>query len=352
MKNPFWNKREHRLRAGWRISLGFVALFVLMQAGSALLPALIALGLWVSGKLPPEPSIEVLTDGVNQVLFSSIPLIILQGVLSAAALVLAIALAGRLFDRRRFADFGFHVNRRWWADFGFGLALGAVLMAFIFAAELAAGWVTVSGLYRYYSAVFWAPMVVGMFTFIGVGVYEEVITRGFLLRNLAEGFHFGRISARKALLIAYLGSSAVFGLLHLGNPNSSWISTINLIIAGLFLGLGFVLTGELAIPIGLHITWNYFQGYVFGFPVSGGVTGASLFQTQQGGPDLWTGGAFGPEAGLIGLIAILIGSVLTVAWVRWQHGRAGLDENLAIYTPVTPEPEQTAQANSRNDALE
>jgi len=345
MKNPFWNKREHRLRTGWRLLLGAVSLFVLMQVGSALLPALIALGLWLSGKFPPSASIEVLIDGVNQVLISSIPLIILQGVLGAAALVLAIALAGRLFDRRRFADFGFHFNRRWWIDFGFGLALGAVLMAFIFGVEWAAGWVTVTGLYRYYSAVFWAPMLVGMFTFIGVGVYEEVITRGYLLRNLAEGFHFGRISPRSALLIAYLGSSAVFGLLHLGNPNSSWISTINLVIAGLFLGLGFVLTGELAIPIGLHITWNYFQGYVFGFPVSGGITAASLFQTQQGGPDLWTGGAFGPEAGLIGLIAILIGSALTVAWVRWQHGRAGLDARLSVYSPVTPEPEQTAQAN-------
>lgn len=312
MTNPLWNKQERRLRAGWRLLLAAVLLFVLMQVGGAALPALIALALWIGGRLPPNPDIEALTDGVNQVLFASVPLVVLQRLVGVAALVLAIALAGRLLDRRRFRDFGFHFYRGWWADFGFGLALGAVLMAVIFVVERAAGWVSVTGMYRHSYPVFWVPMLTGLLLFLGVGVQEELITRCYLLRNLAEGLNFGRIGARGALLLAYLGSSAVFGLLHLGNPNASWVSTINLVIAGLFLGLGYVLTGELAIPIGLHITWNYFQGYVFGFPVSGSQSATSLFAIQQGGPALWTGGAFGPEAGLIGLVAILLGSVLTV----------------------------------------
>jgi membrane protease YdiL (CAAX protease family) len=150
---------------------------------------------------------------------------------------------------------------------------------------------------------------------------------------MAEGFNFKRIGPRAALLIGYVISSSMFGLFHLSNPNTSWISTVNLIVAGLFLGLGFVLTGELAIPIGIHITWNFFQGNVFGFPVSGGATGASFIGIQQGGPEIWTGGAFGPEAGLIGIAAIAIGCLLTILWVRWRYGEARLKESLAVYQP-------------------
>jgi hypothetical protein len=64
------------------------------------------------------------------------------------------------------------------------------------------------------------------------------------------------------------------------------------------LGFGYVLSGQLAIPIGLHLTWNFFQNAVYGLPVSGFETfGASFLSTEQVGPDLWTGGSFGPEGG-------------------------------------------------------
>jgi hypothetical protein len=155
--------------------------------------------------------------------------------------------------------------------------------------------------------------------------------RGYQLRNAAEGLNLRFWSPRAALIIAFLLSSAVFGAAHLANPNASFISSFNIALAGIFLGLGFVLTGELAIPIGVHLTWNFFQGNIFGFPVSGTGHGATLIAIKQLGPDIWTGGAFGPEAGIIGLIAIILGSVLTVLWVRWRYGRVRLEEALAVY---------------------
>ena len=111
---------------------------------------------------------------------------------------------------------------------------------------------------------------------------------------------------------------------------------------GLFLGLGFVLTGDLAIPIGLHIAWNFAQGYIFGFPVSGSNEHLSLIATHQSGPTVWTGGAFGPEGGLMGIFAALLGILLVYGWVRWTQDRASVQTNLAEYSPLSTESEGEA----------
>jgi membrane protease YdiL (CAAX protease family) len=248
-------------------------------------------------------------------------------------------LAGFFPDRRRFSDFGVHVNPDWWLDLGFGLALGAVLMGLIFTVEVAAGWITVTGTLQGQlpallpgipmpSVPLGVGMLASLLVFVAVGIGEEFLSRGYHLKNMAEGLAF--LNPKGAIIIATVISSAIFGLMHAGNPNANVISTFNLFLAGVFLALGYILTGELAIPIGLHITWNFFQGNVFGFPVSGMNAGATLIAIEQGGNDLVTGGAFGPEAGLIGIAAMILGSVMTILWVRVRYGRVGLWEKLTV----------------------
>ena len=78
---------------------------------------------------------------------------------------------------------------------------------------------------------------------------------------------------------------------------------------------GFVRTGQLWLPIGLHIGWNFFQSSVFGFPVSG-LDRPGLLDITVSGPELWTGGAFGPEAGLIVLPICLLGAVLVHIYTK------------------------------------
>ncbi len=141
------------------------------------------------------------------------------------------------------------------------------------------------------------------------------------------------INPKAAVLISYLLTSLFFGFLHSNNANATLVSSLNLTLAGLFLGLGFILTGELAIPIGLHIAWNFAQGYVFGFPVSGVDAHLSLIATQQTGPIVWTGGAFGPEGGLIGVLVILLGMLLVYGWVQWTRRRVAVQAELAHYSP-------------------
>jgi len=323
VKNPFFNERERRLRAFWRLLLQYVifsngAVILAGVFGLASLMTLEGVGLGgdPGGALAASPVFRTTSYVV-------------------ASLVTAIAsvwVAGRFFDRRPFSGFGLRLDRVWWLEFCFGLALGALLMTAIFLVELAAGWITVTGTFetigngKPFSLAILLPLVV----FVCVGFYEELLSRGYQLQNMAEGLNFPSLGPRGAILLAWILSSALFGLLHLANPNASLVSTLSITFAGLLLGTGYVLTGRLAIPIGLHITWNFFQGNVFGFPVSGlEPLGAMFVSIEQGGPSLFTGGAFGPEAGLLDPAATIVGSLLIWLWVRARSGDGRLELSLA-----------------------
>ncbi len=218
-----------------------------------------------------------------------------------------------------------------WADYSWDL---------VFLVEWSLGWIEITGSFSTSSgsvadeSLPFAVEILGPFVVLVVlSITEELLSRGYQLRNLAEGFNFPLLGARGAVLLAWLLSSSLFGLLHVFNPNASVVSTVNLILAGLLLGLGYILTGSLAIPIGLHITWNFFMGNVFGFPVSGNdFSTATFIAIRQGGPELWTGGAFGPEAGLIGVGAMAIGALSILIWVRWWDGDLRICTELASYS--------------------
>ncbi|MEJ2305333.1 MAG: CPBP family intramembrane metalloprotease [Anaerolineales bacterium] len=206
-------------------------------------------------------------------------------------------------------------------------------MGLIFGVEYLLGWASVGGTFEsgHPQLPFWQLSVDGFFWFVLVGVEEELFARGYLIQNLAEGLHLPKISSKAAVLSAYLFTSLFFGFLHADNLNATLTSSLNLALMRLFLGLGFILTGELAIPIGLHIAWNFTQGYVFGFPVSGSNEGLSLIATHQSGPTVWTGGAFGPEGSLIVVFAALLGMLLVYGWVRWTRRRVSVQDGLAQY---------------------
>jgi membrane protease YdiL (CAAX protease family) len=233
-------------------------------------------------------------------------------------------LATRFLDKRPFSDTGIHVKRDWWIDLGFGLLLGALLMTFIFLVELAAGWITISEVFHTTEVgqPFSVAILPPIFLFLVVGFTEELVFRGYLLPNLAEGFNFRFISPRGALILSWLLTSALFGIGHATLPNATVVSSVYIALAAIWFGLAYVLTGSIAIPIGAHITWNFFQGHVFGFPVSGGKDfSATFIALEQGGPGVWTGGAFGPEAGLLGLFAFVLGALLVGVWIRIRYRR-------------------------------
>lgn len=340
IKSIFWNSHERRVRALWRLSVQQTILLILavpLQVGLGVA----ALGMLLSREIiTPDQLYDAETmrsvlgpEGLQTLLVESPALMLLFPLALFVPIVLSVWLTGRFADRRPFVDFGLHLDRNWWTDFGFGLFLGAFLMLLIFLIQLVTGWVKINGALVTHNpdSVFIIAIFPPLFQFILVGFHEELYSRGYQLQNLAEGLNWKAIGPRGAILIATLLSSATFGLLHALNPNASFISTFNIfIIGGILLAMGYILTGELAIPIGIHMTWNFFQGNVFGFPVSGGnYRSATFISIQQRGPELWTGGAFGPEAGLLGLLAALLGGLLIVLWVRRRYRNARLHTTLA-----------------------
>jgi len=316
LRAVLWNDAERRPRALLRVVLLVVV------------TALLAIGTSVGASVGFGAFRALLASTVGDAAATTVSAV--AGIaLTGGTVSLAVLIAGRYVDRRRLRDFGFRIDRDWWLDCGFGLALGAGLMTLVFGVGLGAGWVRVTDTFQPQSG-FIIRFLGLTLAFVGVGVYEELLLRGYLLTNAAEGL-VGRLGDRDAVVGATVLSSLVFGLAHATNPNATLLSTGTIVLAGGMLAAGYVLTGELAMPIGLHTTWNLFQGGVYGFPVSGLGVGASVVVVEETGPDLVTGGAFGPEAGLLGLGAMVVGTAATAGWVRWRTGDLRIDA--AVTTP-------------------
>lgn len=340
--NLLWNENEHRIRSLFRIVL-FVIALQLAAFGLTIIIGFILRAInseWVNSLATSESSAYIFQRFLNVIL----PL---------GAIGVSFWIAGRFLDKRKINDFGFHFSALWWKDLAFGLSLGACLMTLIFASEQIFGLLEITGTQAVNASgvPFLTGIICSVAFYITIGIFEEMLMRGYLLRNLAEGLHFRFIPAKWALLISFIITSSIFGALHFANPGFSFLSMDFLIVAGIMLGLGYVLTGDLAISIGLHITWNFFQGTVFGFPVSGVAPDFSFIRIQQGGAAWLTGGAFGPEAGVLGLAAMLMGCLAIFYYVRWTRKAALWQEKLAIFESLPESIKKKEMRNNKNTTV-
>ena len=144
------------------------------------------------------------------------------------------------------------------------------------------------------------------------GVGEELIMRGGVFRILEDSF---------GTLIALVLSGALFGALHLMNPHASWFGAVAIALeAGVLLGAAYAYTRSLWLPIGIHIGWNFTEGGVFGAAVSGSGSGHGLFNMPLSGPQILTGGSFGPEASVVAL-TLCTAAGLFFVWRTLRRGR-------------------------------
>ena len=169
-------------------------------------------------------------------------------------------------------------------DFYKGLLAGTVLICsgFILLTVLNLTLIDLT-YFSFYDQIFY------FFLFTIVSLNEEIAIRGYILHNLSSSFN---------KYVALIISSLVFMIMHLGNPNIGILPLVNLFLAGIFLGIYTIHKNNLWFPIGAHLTWNYLQGPIFGFEVSGNKIN-SLFEQKPNGHELLTGGNFGFEGSII-----------------------------------------------------
>lgn len=322
----FWNTPQRRLRAFWRIVIQFVMLIGLLLVSIQLLT-------WFVYLIGLDP-------------YDS-PFVPVFGAVQTLVIAASVLLCSWMFDRRSIKSLGMRMGTKWNRELLIGFAMGAAAMSILFGIEYLMGWIEIQtwGPRDGYSmsSLFLSQCGLLMLM-ICVGISEELLSRGYHLKNMSEGFR--RLGYIPSVLIATLLSSSIFGLLHMGNNNANAVSILGIVLAGLMLALGRIVTGSLAAPIGLHISWNYFQGPVYGFAVSGNELGKSFFQIQQQGDPLWTGGAFGPEAGLLGIFAVCALGALFVCWPEWNQRRTRTIAALARFRRRTNPKPTGIHANS------
>lgn len=291
LKQLFFSPDEDRLRAGWRLLLQFLILIFVST-----IFALPFVGMLVQ----PDQG------GTSFYL--------VNGFVTAIPVTISVYLARRWLDRRSFLDLGLHWDGPAAKDLFLGIGLTGVMFVVIYLLEWTFGFLRFDAFTwqeQPLSVVLQGTLLM-LLAYVFTGWGEELLFRGYWLQNLIEGSN---------IVWAVVISSTIFALAHLFNPNPSLGAVLGLIAGGLFFAYAYLRTRRLWLPIGIHIGWNFFEGVVFGFEVSG-TRPFRLIQHTVSGPEIITGGAFGPEAGLILVPALLLGFIVIHAYTRDRDVKA------------------------------
>lgn len=264
-------------------------------------------GLWLSSELvgPFSTAIGYLTEffapgnGVASIQEFFFHYILYYELFSFVFILLLFIFWVKVIEKNSLSSLGF-VKKNWLKYLGWGILLSLLQMGVIALVYQVCGIGTFE-----LNELSLEPIlfILGLFPFwLLQGGTEEVATRGWLLT---------RIAARTNLPLAIAISSSLFGILHLGNSGVTFISLLNIVLDGVLAGLLLIYTDSIWLVVAQHGTWNYVQGNLLGFQVSGTGADASIFSFTMGsGPDWLTGGAFGAEGSIITTLVLLVSLVI------------------------------------------
>jgi len=248
---------------------------------------------------------------------------ILNYVVQVGWLLIAAWLCLKYLEKLRLSSLGFSFFRGWWRETWLGFVIAGLMMMAVVILQSIGG-----GTRIILNPLFWKS-VEGMknFDLIGVGMiardfglsfvlfalaaaFEELLFRGFPFQTLLRG---GVPAAVPIILL-----SVFFGLVHLGNPSSTPFSTLNTILAGIWLAIAYLKTRSLWFPTALHLGWNWTMGTFFGLPVSGLKLVAHPVLLSTSEAPLWlTGGSYGCEGGIAATLVLVVATIVIwkASWI-------------------------------------
>lgn len=285
-----------KVRSGWIILLALVATTIVQSL------------LMVPGMIYPIMK-ELIADpngfigNVDELMDESPWFILFTQGLGLIGGIVMLFILWRYVNKKRISEMGF---KNFSADFITGLAMGALSIIIIFFILLSTKNIEMATSFG--SPDFSAYTISYLLFFILVGFSEELTFRGYIMSTLADNGN--------SKTVVYILSSLIFGIAHIWNPNVVIFGIVNIFLVGLLFAYMYEKTKSLWMPIGYHITWNYFQGNVFGFPVSG-TTPYGLYGIDVSmGNDWLTGGSFGLEGGLLATVMIACGFLITKLYTK------------------------------------
>ena len=269
--NPFLNS-DRQLRSGWWILIFFLLLVFL------LLPII-----YLAQQADKEESIGL-----------------------QAILIAAVSGICQLLRRKPIAELLGRIDLDWFRDLGLGGLIGAALML------VPAFFLGITGLVHWQWNLNGSfSLISGLLLFAGVAIAEELLFRGFIFQRLLTGI--GNWAAQLVVAVFFL-------LTHLNNPGMTGgvkiLAGINIFLASILFGLAFLRTRSLAMPLGIHFVANWVQGGLLGFGVSGEEQSGILILVIRQGYNWLTGGSFGLEASLPGLVCVMAALVWLYIWKK------------------------------------
>lgn len=249
-----------------------------------------------------------------------VPLTAVRNLLLPIAMFAAYAILVRRIERRAASELDF---RRGLPTFLTGMLVGSFLIGIVY-------WILWGlGIVRFSGGSGFEGLAVALIYNLATAMGEELLFRAVLFRVAEE------VAGTTAAIAI---SAMVFGLMHAANPGATAFGIAALTLEfGIMMALAYVLTRNIWLAVGIHMAWNFTQGYVFGVEVSGVGQPYSLFRTSVSGPELLTGGSFGPEASIVSLAVSAVASAVLVVLILRQRGWQSPRLRLRLRTGLSEE---------------
>lgn len=303
-----FKNKYNEVRSGWKILLVFLLSYALIFGASMLIGVIIGMILLIKGKSDYLINFNIESTAEYELIFQ------ISTSISNILFIISCIIIWKLFEKKKINKMGITSIKNGYKELCVGLILGAITMSIVAIIIIAIGNVKlINPISKPQISI---SLLYGLIGFIFVGFGEEILSRGYIMSVLKQ-------TRNKWLIL--IGPALIFAALHLGNDGIDVLSFVNLFLVGVLFAYMFMKSKNIWMPIGYHITWNYFQGYIWGFGVSG-ISVNGLYKVENITNNIINGGAFGPEGGIIVTIVIC----LTFGFVYCFYKEEKIDDFIGI----------------------